>query len=235
MLRYLTAFTFAATLIAQQPAAPASDPRPKLFFHEDWHGTKVPNEHPLSPADLSSPNLEFHIYGNVKQSAKPESGVWLILHAEPTVDPPYVWNAICEASCAITLRDKTNFVDLSSFGKLRWVTKQSGFHILHPIVKLADGTWLIADHGEPFSNNWRETEVSFADVRWRRLDIAKVAEAQGKGRRQFIVGVDEWVENPDLSRVDEIGFTDLMPGAGRTGGGSSRIGMVEVYGKPVPR
>jgi hypothetical protein len=39
----------------------------------------------------------------------------------------------------------------------------------------------------------------------------------------------------DLSKVDEIGFTDLMPGSGHGDGGYSDLGWIEVYGKPVPR
>ena len=44
-----------------------------------------------------------------------------------------------------------------------------------------------------------------------------------------------WVTKADLSKVDEIGFTDLMAGAGHGAGGSSRISWIEVYGNPVKR
>jgi hypothetical protein len=40
------------------------------------------------------------------------------------------------------------------------------------------------------------------------------------------------VTDLDLSRVDEIGFTDLMPGGGSDA--CSRLDWIEVYGKPVP-
>jgi hypothetical protein len=43
------------------------------------------------------------------------------------------------------------------------------------------------------------------------------------------------VDSPDLSKVDEIGFTDLMAGSGHGPGGSSRVDWIEVYGKPVKR
>jgi hypothetical protein len=59
-----------------------------------------------------------------------------------------------------------------------------------------------------------------ANVRWRRLDIKAVVEGP-------------WVENPNLSRVDEIGSTDLMVG-GETPA-SSRLDWIEVYGQPVKR
>ena len=44
---------------------------------------------------------------------------------------------------AVTLRHKTSNVDLSGFAKMGWVTRVSGFHVVRPVVKLADGTWLV--------------------------------------------------------------------------------------------
>ena len=54
--------------------------------------------------------------------------------------------------------------------------------------------------------------------RWRRLDITKVVEGA-------------WVDRPNLSRVAEIGWTDLMPGGGTPA--SSRVDWIEVYGRRV--
>jgi hypothetical protein len=61
------------------------------------------------------------------------------------------------------------------------------------------------------------------DVRWRNLNIDEVVEARGY-----------WVPYPDLSRVEEIGFTDLMRGSGHGSGGGSRLDWIEVTGRPVP-
>ena len=41
--------------------------------------------------------------------------------------------------------------------------------------------------------------------------------------------------SPDLSRVDEVGFADLLPGSGHGWGGFVNVGRIEVYGKPVAR
>jgi len=41
--------------------------------------------------------------------------------------------------------------------------------------------------------------------------------------------------NPDLKKVDEVGFTDLMRGAGHGLAGNSGIDWIEVYGTPVKR
>jgi hypothetical protein len=49
------------------------------------------------------------------------------------------------------------------------------------------------------------------------------------------VTVGDWVNAPNLSRVDEIGFADLMPGSGHGQGGWSDVARIEVYAKPVKR
>jgi hypothetical protein len=47
------------------------------------------------------------------------------------------------------------------------------------------------------------------------------------------------VVNPDLSKVDEIGFTDLMPGSpdnhGHGAASTSRVDWIEIYAPKVPR
>ena len=39
----------------------------------------------------------------------------------------------------------------------------------------------------------------------------------------------------DLSKVDEVGFADLIPGSGHGAGGYVNVASFEVYGKPVKR
>jgi hypothetical protein len=99
----------------------------------------------------------------------------------------------------------------------------SGFQKVHPVVKLANGTMLVGDHADGSTVDWQENEFSVSEVRWLTLDPEKV------------VTKGNWVLNPDLSKVDEVGFTDLMPGSGHGPGGWSDVGKIEVYGKPVPR
>jgi len=131
--------------------------------------------------------------------------------------------------CALAIRDRSNYVNLTGLAKIRWRTKQTGFHMLRPIIKLADGTWLVGDHAEGPSVDWRETEFALADVRWHWLNADKVVTTKDS----------EWVVNPDLSKVDEVGFTDLMPGNvadhGHGTSGASRVDWIEVYGTPVAR
>jgi hypothetical protein len=134
-----------------------------------------------------------------------------------------VWTGLATSPVAVALRDKANYVDLSGLARIRWQTKVSGFHKVRPIVKLADGTWLVGDHADGSTVDWHDSDFSIAEVRWIKLDIDKVLT---KGN---------WVEHPDLSKVDEVGFTDLLPGSGHGPGGWSDVAWFEVYGKPVKR
>jgi hypothetical protein len=44
-----------------------------------------------------------------------------------------------------------------------------------------------------------------------------------------------WRDAIDLGKVDEIGFSDLMAGAGHNSQGNSGVDWIEVYGNPVRR
>ena len=70
----------------------------------------------------------------------------------------------CDGPVAATLRDKNKFVDLTGRAKIRWQTRSAGFHVVRPVLKLADGTWLIGDHadGDGTTENFIETEFSIA-------------------------------------------------------------------------
>src|SRR6267142_135310 len=207
--------------------SPAADTTvyPPLFFREDWKfDSSAPNvnnarepEHTIVQGDVKNPNLEVHLYGD-------KAGTRTVIQPY-NADITYVMSLLCTSNCAITLRDKNNDVDLSGLATIKWRTRVSGFHLLRPILKLADGTWLIGDKAAGLSTNWVESEIQLVDVRWRNLDITNVVEAAD----------GYWVDYPDLSKVEEIGFTDLMRGSGHGSGGGSRLDWIEVYGKPVPR
>ena len=69
--------------------------------------------------------------------------------------------------------------------------------------------------GDPASRDWRIREFNLQDLHWYTIDMNAITEMKP-------------VEGPDLSSVEEIGFTDLM-----TGGKSnacSRLDWIEVYG-----
>ena len=194
----------AASLTAQE--------RPGLFFREDWKET--PPVTGITQDHVANPKLLLGIYGPGKDEIRKSH------HDHPADDPYYVWSGMCKGNWAVTLRDKTALVDLTGLAKIRWRSHQSGFRELRIILKLADGTWLVSDASDGPSEDWREVEFNIKDIRWRKLAINTVIEG-------------DWVDHPDLSRVDEVGFTDLMTGG--SSAASSRLDWIEVYGKEVKR
>jgi hypothetical protein len=53
-------------------------------------------------------------------------------------NPIHLWTGMCTSPCAVALRDKSNFADLTGLARIRWVTKMSGFHKVQPIATV---TW----------------------------------------------------------------------------------------------
>ena len=76
-----------------------------------------------------------------------------------------------------------------------------------------------------------QSEFSLAGIRWIKLDPSRAVTLGGNGGASN----ETWVTNPDLGKVDEVGFSDLMPGSGHGTGGYIHLGQIEVYGKPVAR
>ena len=186
--------------------------RPALFFREDWKET--PAATPVTQEHVSNEILQLNLYGAGADSIKKSH------HPNPVDDPYYIWSGLCPDNWAVTLKSKKSYVDLSEFSKIKWRSKQFGFRCLHVIIKLADGTWLVSDQSDEKSKDWRIHEFNISDLRWYKLDINSVIEG-------------EEVSNPDLSKVDEIGFTDLMKGGQSIA--CSRLDWIEVYGKSIPR
>ena len=209
----------AGVTLAQEGRGRGAGParRPGLFFREEWGQTEKGGEHPTGPESVANPNLELKLYGTTSKE------VQLTGSAADENNPIHLWTGMCTSPCAVALRDKNSMADLSGLARIRWVTKMSGLHQVHPIVKLADGTWLVGDKGDGSITDWRTSEINFSDLRWLRLDIDKV------------VTKGNFVANVDLSKVDEIGYVDLMPGSGHGPGGWSDVGAIEVYANAVKR
>jgi hypothetical protein len=112
-----------------------------------------------------------------------------------------------------------------------------GFSTRVPIqLSTHRGATIFCEFGSPLRpNSWRttkpgtgtpnvshvENEVVLSSRRW--LDVPQT------------VTRGNWVEKPGLSKVDEIGWTQLMPGSGHGVGGVVAVSKFEVWGKPVPR
>jgi hypothetical protein len=210
------------------PQTPSLAKIPPLFFTETWKQTGL--ERDVDNDVLSNATLELHLYGSTSKQ----------IQIAPTTpnnrqDPPNLWTGICNGPVAATLRDKNNYVDLTGRAKIRWQTRSAGFHVVRPVIKLADGTWLVGDHadGDGTTENFVETEFSVSSVRWLKLDINTVTTVHADRSARPEIG--RWVEKLDLSKVDEIGFADLMPGSGHGWGGFVNVGRIDVYGNPVKR
>ena len=206
LVTILIIIAFAGSIIAQESY------RPGLFFREDWK--ESPAEIPLSQKHVNNPDLLVQLYGAGKDSLKKSN------HPQPVDDPFYVWSGLCLGNWMVTLKHKTQNVDLTGFAKIRWRTKQVGLRELRVAIKLADGTWLVSDLFDGPSKDWRIKEFNVQDITWHVLDVGRITE----------IGI---AKTPDLSNVEEIGFTDLMPGG--KSAGCSRLDWIEVDGKPVQR
>ena len=214
---------FASALLAQQPASRPVPMRPPLFFSESWQPLPTPpDDHgawPAAQGGVVDPNLELTLYGTSGKEMQLVAG-----RGTSNVVPNNLWTGTTTSPSAAALRDRRRFVDLSApLAKIRWVVRTSGFHQAWPIVKLADGTWLAGDRPSGLQVDFNETEMTPSDLRWLKLDIARV------------VTVGTWIDHPDLKKVDAVGFADLMPGSGHGAGGYINVGRIEVYGTPVAR
>lgn len=190
--------------------------RPGLFLREEWKQTAQGGEHPVTADSNDNPDLTLGLY-------VPSGQILLTGTAGDENFPIHVWTGLCSSPCAVALRDKRRFADLSGLARIRLNTKMSGFHQVRPIVKLADGTWWVGDLATGTTGDWLVSEISYADLHWLRLDIKRV------------VTVGNPVGKLDLTKVDEMGFADLMPASGHGAGGWADVAQVEVYGRPVPR
>ncbi len=217
------AFLCTATLPAQTPAPPPppQHPRPRPCARpcssvRNGNRSAKGGEHPVSAESIGNSDLELQLH-------VPAGEILLTGAAGDESNPIHVWTGMCTTPCAASFRSRTRLVDLSGLARIRWNTKMSGYHQIRPIVKLADGTWLVGDQAVGSTRDWLLGEIAFADLRWMKLDIARV------------VATGTLLDKVDLTRVDAIGFADLMPGSGHGPGGWSDVAQVEVYGNPVAR
>ena len=228
-IRKMTLITTALVISAlaaasQTPPTPAPNtqkpgmtPRPPLLFSEPWRlppytGEQTDENMRFTPAVVTNPRIEVKLYG---QDAKV---VRAAVHEE-RID---LWNGMASSPVAITLRDRRNYVDLSDASRLRWTVRTNAIHLLHPVVKLADGRLIVGDRGITTNGEYLTVEVAFSGMRWYGLDPVKVV-------------VLTEVPNPDLRMVDKVGLAMLSPGGGHGIAGSANLSTVELFAYPKPR
>jgi hypothetical protein len=195
---------------------------PPLLYREVWQqpphtGPLTDENRRITPAALTNSSLELKLYGEDAANIQVTSHNGI----------PDVWMGFTTSPVALTLRHKDSYLDLTGLTRVRWRTRTENLHVLHPVVKLADGKLLVGSQTfespqRPMSakggytGNFVVSEVTFGEQRWFELDADKV-----------VVKLE--VANPDLSRVDEFGFVDLMPGGGHGTAGCSNVSWIEVY------
>lgn len=207
----------ASAAYAQQAAPAPPQTRPPLLFKEDWTeppftGERNDVNQRVTPAVVTNPNIELKLYG-------PDSKVVRAARHEGRFD---LWTGMAESPVALTIRHKTSYMDLTGLARLRWIVRTNAIHTLYPVVRLASGALLVGNRPIVTNDEFLSVEVAFTGMRWYNLDPQKV-----------VVLLE--VEQPDLSRVDEVGFATLAPGGGHGIAGSANFSTVEMFARAVPR
>lgn len=196
---------------------PGMTPRPPLLFSEPWKlpphtGEQTDENMRFTAAVVTNPRIEVKLYG---ADAK-------VIRAAVHEERFDLWNGMTTSPTAITLRDRSNYVDLTDAARLRWILRTNAIHSLNPIVRLADGRLIVGDRTITTHGEFLTVEIAFSGMRWYGLDPARVV-------------VLTEVVNPDLRRVDEVGMAMLSPGGGHGIAGSANLSNVELFAYPVPR
>ena len=199
-----------------------SDPA-KLLFHEAW--TRAPMAQPMRQDNLGNQHLTLHIYGNADEIRK-------TFHP----DEDYTYTGETVGNWALTVSDKTSFWNLAADGRVRFKTRNSGYRFLHVVIKTADGRYFVSEEGAGESTAWIETDYILSDLHWRNLMMTDTPTNASNRRapdpkRVPIVATSK--ATPDLSRIGEVGFSDLMPGGWIPA--TSRVNAFSLFGRTVPR
>lgn len=202
-----------------RPAVAAENPqRAGLLWKEEWKQTADGKEGPLSlTGSVGNADLELKLYG-------PGAKLNMLGKNGDDGNPAHVFSGEATSQMAFAFHSKKGPADLSGLSRIRVNTKMSGLHKVYPVVKLSGGDWYMADKAAGTSTkDWAVEDIPLSDVRWYKLDIERVVT---KGNA---------VDKIDLSKVDEIGFADIIPASGHGPGGWFDIGQIEVYGKPAAK
>jgi hypothetical protein len=202
---------------------PGSTPPPALIFKEAW--TRAPMSQPITPDNLGNKHLTLHIYGDAAQIRK----------ANHPLDD-YTYTGETTTNWAITVSDKDNLWDATSGGRFRLKTQNTGYRFTHVVIKTADGKYYASEEGAGESSVFMETDFVLQDLHWRNLLMTDTP-SNASNRRQpdpkRIPIIPTSKATPDLTQIDEIGYSDLMEGGWIPA--TSRVAAFELYGKVVPR
>ena len=169
-------------------------------------------------------HLRLHLYGDVE-------GIRKTYHT--TED--YTCTGEARNTWMITVSDPTSDFDLSLPGKVMLRTRNTGLRLTHVVIRTADGN-SYAGEGSGESRAWMNRDYIQADLHWRNLAMDDRPTTVNPNRpadptRQVIVATSR--ATPELTRVSEVGFTDLVPGGFIPA--TTRVQSWAVYGKRVAR
>ena len=221
--RSMTSLIASVVALSGVVRAQSQPTAPSLLFHEAW--TRAPLTQPMVQENLGNQHLTLHIYGNASEIRK-------TMH--PSDD--YTYTGEATTNWALTVSDKTTLWNLTGGGKIRLKTQNTGYRFLHVVIKTADGRYFVSEEGAGESSVWIETEYVFADLHWRNLLMTDTPtnasnRRQPDPKRTPIIPTSKGT--PDLTQVEEVGFSDLMAGGWIPA--TSRVASFSVYGKAVPR
>lgn len=166
--------------------------RPALLWREEWKqppytGTLNDENRRVTQDAVTNPRLELKIYGTTAK----EIGVY---NHEGRFD---LWTGITTSPVAMTLRDKANYVDLTGLARLRWMVRTGALHVAHPVVRLADGTFLAgsftqSNDGEVHPDRSRVRKPALVQARHREGGHDRRGQEPGpqQGRRGRARGPD---------------------------------------------
>lgn len=198
--------------------------RPALLFMESWQQSESALGKPMSShasdndyylagrSAVTNNDLELGLYGY-------RSGDITVYEHEGRID---LWTGLAGSPVAVTLKSRRNYMDLRGLARMRAIVRTNNLHALHPVIKLADGVLAIGSQSIETEGAFLSVEVAFENQDWFVLDPEEVA-------------VGGAVMNPDLSRVDEVGFANLSAGGGHGFAGWSNISTLEIYANSTSR
>jgi hypothetical protein len=219
LLAMASASVWAANAEGGAPRAPT--PRPGLFFEEAWQQVSKGGENPIVQDHVANPALELKLYGPKHE----ELQVTGIAPGQEGYDtnPIHTWSGLCGAGCTFAFRHKDSYADFSRGARIMVQSKTSGFHKIRPFIKLADGTTYVGNKELGQTLDFLFEEFRIEEVQWIAFNT------------ELGVTKGNLVPTLDLGKVDEIGFTDLQPGADHGPGGWSDVAVVRVYANAVAR
>jgi hypothetical protein len=205
------------------PAGMGTDEIAPLIFEEKW--TRAPQAQPMTQANLGNQSLTLHLYGDM-------DGIRKTYH--PIED--YTYTGETKTNWAITVSDAKNAWDLTGAAKIMLRTRNSGYRFTHVVIRTADGRYFVSEEGSGESSAWMNVDYVFSDLHWRSLlmtDTPTNASNKRAPDPKLVPIIPQARATPDLKRVDEVGFSDLMPGGWIPS--TTRVNAFALYGKQVAR